>query len=72
MRVKVCSTRKAVVRHSWVKVAPGVHRCPICGVEKRGEWRDGKKLNVVYLPSGERFSDTGKTPECKDLREFYE
>lgn len=71
MRIKGSNTRKGAMRHSWVKVAPGVHRCPVCGVEKHSEWRDGKKLNAIYLPSGERFSDTGKTPECKDLSEFY-
>lgn len=48
-------TRKRSVRHSWVKAGPGIQRCAIC----------------VYLSSGELYSITGETPECRDLSEFY-
>lgn len=55
-------TRKRNVRHSWVKAGPGIQRC---------ERRDGKATNCVYLSSGELYSMTGETPECRDLSEFY-
>lgn len=35
------------------------------------EWRDGKTSHCVYLSSGELYSMTGETPECRDLSEFY-
>lgn len=50
---------------------PGVQRCAICGITKQSEWRDGKTSNCVYLSSGELYSMTGETPECRDLSEFY-
>lgn len=64
-------TRKRNVRHSWVKAGPGIQRCAICGITKRNERRDGKATNRVYLSSGEPYSMTGETPECRDLSEFY-
>lgn len=64
-------TRKRNVRHSWVKAGPGTQRCAICGVMKRNERMDGKTANCVYLSSGELYSMTGETPECRDLSEFY-
>lgn len=33
--------------------------------------RDGRATNCVYLSSGELYSMTGETPECRDLSEFY-
>lgn len=54
-------TRKKNVRHSWVKAGPGIQRCAICG----------KTSHCVYLSSGELYSITGETPECRDLSEFY-
>ena len=54
-------TRKKNVRHSWVKAGP----------TKQSEWRDGKTSHCVYLSSGELYSMTGETPECRDLSEFY-
>lgn len=53
------------------KGRPGVQRCAICGITKQSEWRDGKTSNCVYLSSGELYSMTGETPECRDLSEFY-
>lgn len=64
-------TRKKNVRHSWVKAGPGIQRCAICGITKQSEWRDGKTSHCVYLSSGELYSMTGETPECRDLSEFY-
>jgi hypothetical protein len=64
-------TRKRNVRHSWVKAGPGIQRRAICGITKRNERRDGKATNRVYLSSGELYSMTGETPECRDLSEFY-
>lgn len=64
-------TRKRSVRHSWVKAGPGIQRCAICGITKQSEWRDGKTSHCVYLSSGELYSITGETPECRDLSEFY-
>lgn len=64
-------TRKRSVRHSWVKAGPGIQRCAICGITKRNERRDGKATNWVYLSSGELYSMTGETPECRDLSKFY-
>lgn len=64
-------TRKKNVRHSWVKAGPGTQRRAICGITKRSEWRDGKTSHCVYLSSGELYSMTGETPECRDLSEFY-
>ena len=64
-------TRKRSVRHSWVKAGPGIQRCAICGITKRNERRDGKATKCVYLSSGELYSMTGETPECRDLSEFY-
>lgn len=64
-------TRKKNVRHSWVKAGPGIQRCAICGITKQSEWRDGKTSHYVYLSSGELYSITGETPECRDLSEFY-
>lgn len=57
--------------HSWVKAGPGIQRCAICGITKQSEWRDGKTSHCVYLSSGELYSITGETPECRDLSEFY-
>lgn len=64
-------TRKRNVRHSWVKAGLGIQRCAICGITKRNGRRDGKATNCVYLSSGELYSMTGKTPECRDLSVFY-
>lgn len=64
-------TRKRNVRHSWVKAGSGIQRCAICGITKRNERRDRKATNCVYLSSGELYSMTGETPECRDLSEFY-
>lgn len=64
-------TRKRNVRHSWIKAGHGIQRCAICGITKRNERRDGKATNCVYLSSGELYSMTGETPECRDLSEFY-
>ena len=64
-------TRKKNVRHSWVKAGPGIQRCAICGITKQSEWRDGKTSHCVYLSSGELYSMTGETPECRDLSGFY-
>lgn len=64
-------TRKRNIRHSWVKAGPWIQRCTICGITKRSERRDGKTSNCVYLLSGELYSMTGETPECRDLSEFY-
>lgn len=64
-------TRKRSVRHSWVKAGPGIQRCAICGITKQSERRDGKATNCVYLSSGELYSMTRETPECRDLSEFY-
>ena len=64
-------TRKKNVRHSWVKAGPGIQRCAICGITKQSEWRDGKTSICVHLSSGELYSMTGETPECRDLSEFY-
>ncbi len=72
MRNRRTNTRKCSVRHSWVKSGSGSSKCPVCGVEKRPEYRDGKRVTAVYLPSGELFSLTGETPPCKDLSEFYQ
>lgn len=38
---------------------------------EQSEWRDGKTSHCVYLSSGELYSMTGETPECRDLSEFY-
>lgn len=59
------------VRHSWIKAGPGTQRCAICGITKRSEYIDGKTVHCVYLSSGELYSMTGETPECRDLSEFY-
>ena len=64
-------TRTRNIRHSWVKAGPGIQRCAICWITKRSEWIDGKTTNCVYLSSGELYSMTGETPECRDLSEFY-
>lgn len=64
-------TRKRSARHSWVKAGPGIQRFAICGITKRNERRDGKTVNCVRLSSGELYSMTGETPECRDLSEFY-
>lgn len=64
-------TRKRSMRHSWVRASPEIQRCAICGITKRSEWRNGKTANCVYLSSGEIYSMTGETPECRDLSEFY-
>ena len=53
------------------KAGPGIQRCAICGITKQSEWRDGKTSHCVYLSSGELYSMTGETPECRDLSEFY-
>lgn len=54
-------TRKRSVRHC----------CAICGITKRSEYIDGKTVHCVHLSSGELYSMTGETPECRDLSEFY-
>ena len=64
-------TRKRSVRHSWIKAGPGIQRCAICGGTKRSEYIDGKTVHCVHLSSGELYSMTGETPECRDLSEFY-
>ncbi len=64
-------TRKRSVRHSWIKEGPGIQRCAICGITKRSEYIDGKTVHCVHLSSGELYSMTGETPECRDLSEFY-
>lgn len=64
-------TRKRSVRHSCIKAGPGIQRCAICGITKRSEYIDGKTVHCVYLSSGELYSMTGETPECRDLSEFY-
>lgn len=38
---------------------------------KRSEYIDGKTVHCVHLSSGELYSMTGETPECRDLSEFY-
>lgn len=54
-----------------MKAGPGIQRCAICGITKRNERRDGKATSCVYLSSGELYSMTGETPECRDLSEFH-
>lgn len=61
-------TRKRSVRHSWIKAGPGIQRCAICGITKRSEYIDGKTVHCVHLSSGELYSMTGETPECRDTR----
>lgn len=62
------STRKQSVRHSWFKVRPGVRKCTVCGITQESK---GGNVIEVRLTSGELYSTSGKTPECKDLSEFY-
>ena len=64
-------TRKKNVRHSWIKAGPGIQRRAIRGITKRSEYIDGKTVHRVRLSSGELYSMTGETPECRDLSEFY-
>lgn len=71
MRIVKNINRKKKVRHSWIKSGSGIQRCAVCGILRRSEWRDGKTVNCVYLSSGELYSMTGETPECRDLSEFY-